>query len=274
MSEAAGATIRPADVAIGAGLLAGTANVIMQLARPGVGYGVVESRVDSGNLFKHPVKRTRTTLSYLAVTLLGTDEERRRYARAVTRSHARVRSTETSPVSYNAFDPELQLWVAACLYRGFQDTFSLFGSPVEAADWERLYRELAVFGETLQVPAHRWPADTEAFERYWKESLDQVEIDDTVRAYLTDLILLKPFAPPVQLLFRDLNRFVTTGFLTARFREEMRLSWDEARQRRFDRLMRLVRLLVRAAPPRLRAFPFNLVMVDLRWRIRTGRALV
>ena len=33
----------------------GAANVIMQLANPGVGYGVsMESKVDSGNLHKHP----------------------------------------------------------------------------------------------------------------------------------------------------------------------------------------------------------------------------
>ena len=94
---------------VGAGLMGGTANIIMQLARPGVGYGVVESTVDSGRLFLHPVKRTRTTLTYLAVAAIGTDEERRLYRRAVDRSHAKVRSTEASPVPYNAFDQELQL---------------------------------------------------------------------------------------------------------------------------------------------------------------------
>ena len=35
---------------LGAAALAGPANVIMQLAMPAVGYGVYESRVDSGNL--------------------------------------------------------------------------------------------------------------------------------------------------------------------------------------------------------------------------------
>src|SRR6476660_6999398 len=36
---------------------AGAANVIMQLSWPEVGHGVVESKVDSGNLLKHPWKR-------------------------------------------------------------------------------------------------------------------------------------------------------------------------------------------------------------------------
>ena len=39
---------------------AGPANVIMQLSWPPVGHGVVESKVDSGNLLKHPWKRART----------------------------------------------------------------------------------------------------------------------------------------------------------------------------------------------------------------------
>ena len=52
---------------------AGAANVIMQLSSPGVGYGVVESKVDSGNLLKHPWKRARTTFQYLAVAILGTE---------------------------------------------------------------------------------------------------------------------------------------------------------------------------------------------------------
>ena len=52
------------------------ANVIMQLSLPGVGYGVLESPVDSGNVFKHPVKRARTTGTYLAAAIIGTDADR------------------------------------------------------------------------------------------------------------------------------------------------------------------------------------------------------
>ena len=60
----------------GAAILGAAANVIMQLAVPGVGYGVLESPVDCGKLTLHPVKRTRTTLTYLAVALLGSPDER------------------------------------------------------------------------------------------------------------------------------------------------------------------------------------------------------
>lgn len=94
------------DGLMGVALLAGPANVIMQLANPGVGYGVVESRVDSGRTDLHPVKRARTTFTYLAVATRGTEAQKAAFRRAVNKAHAQVYSTEDSPVQYNAFDKE------------------------------------------------------------------------------------------------------------------------------------------------------------------------
>src|ERR1700756_2971731 len=108
---------RLADLLNPAAVLLPAANVIMQLSAPPVGYGVLESPVDSGNVYKHPYKRARTTGTYLAAATVGTDKDREAIRQAVDAAHARVRSTPESPVPYNAFDPALQLWVAACLYR-------------------------------------------------------------------------------------------------------------------------------------------------------------
>ena len=63
---------RVADLLNPAAVLLPAANVIMQLSLPGVGYGVLESPVDSGNVYKHPFKRARTTGTYLAVATIGT----------------------------------------------------------------------------------------------------------------------------------------------------------------------------------------------------------
>lgn len=264
----------PAECLTGPGLLAGAANVIMQLSWPEVGYGVVESRVDSGRLFLHPVKRTRTTLSYLAVAIRGDEETRRAFRQGVDTAHAQVRSTPASPVAYRAFDPELQLWVAACLYKGLEDVRVAFGGRLGPEEAERLYRESAVLGTTLQVPASAWPADRAAFERYWRHGLERVSIDDTVREHLTDVMLLRFLPRLVSVPFGPLNRFVTTGFLPPEFRAQMRLSWDERRQRRFERLTSAIGAVVRRLPRTLREFPYNVLLHDVRRRIRTGRPLV
>ena len=258
------------NAVVGAGLLAGSANVIMQLSRAPVGYGVLESKVDSGNLFRHPAKRTRTTLTYLAVATMGTDAERAAYRQGVNRSHAQVHSTDSSPVAYNAFDTDLQLWVAACLYKGFEDVYLAFvgGEPAE------FYRDAAKLGTTLQVHPEMWPADREAFEEYWAAGLADVGVDDAVRGYLTDLVDLRFLPPVLATLGRPFHRFVTTGFLPQRFRDEMRLPWTTADQRRFDTLLAGLGRVVRVLPAPVRRFPFNLCLWDLRRRLRTGRPLV
>ena len=103
---------RVVDLLNPASMLLPAANVIMQLSAPGVGYGVLESPVDRGNVYKHPFKRARTTGTYLAAATMGTAADRTLIRKAVNGAHAQVRSTASSPVSYHAFDPALQHDVA------------------------------------------------------------------------------------------------------------------------------------------------------------------
>lgn len=170
----------------------------MQLARPEVGYGVVESKVDSAQIMRHPVRRWRTTLTYLSVALLGTPREREVYRRVVDRSYAQVRSTPQSPVSYSAFDPQLQLRVAACLYRGISDVYALLRGPADDRTADAIYRESSRFGTTLQMPGEMWPRDRAAFDRYWDTALAKIRIDRPVHAYLHELIMLGISAPAAQ----------------------------------------------------------------------------
>src|ERR1700722_10065964 len=148
--------VRFDDGLMGMALLLGPANVIMQLGRPGVGYGVMESRVESGRVDLHPIKRARTTFTYLAVAMAGSDAQKAAFRRAVNRAHAQVYSTPDSPVQYNAFDPDLQLWVAACLYKGGVDFYRMFIGEMDDRDADRHYREGMALATTLQVPEEMW----------------------------------------------------------------------------------------------------------------------
>jgi uncharacterized protein (DUF2236 family) len=263
---------------MGAALLAGPANVIMQLARPGVGYGVLESRVDSGRADLHPVKRARTTFTYLAVATAGSDAQKEAFRRAVNRAHAQVYSTPESPVQYNAFDVDLQLWVGACLYKGGVDIYRIFIGELDGEDADRHYREGMSLATTLQVPPEIWPPDRAAFDRYWQESLAKVHIDDAVRDYLYPIAAGRmrgvALPGPLQRLSDNFALLITTGFLPQRFRDEMRLPWDATKQRRFDRLMAVLRTVNRLLPRFIRRFPFNVLLWDVDRRIKTGRPLV
>ncbi|MDT5409682.1 MAG: hypothetical protein QOG14_1902 [Mycobacterium sp.] len=266
------------DGLMGVALLAGPANVIMQLARPGVGYGVLESRVESGRVDRHPIKRARTTFTYLAVATNGSDAQKAAFRKAVNGAHAQVYSTDESPVKYNAFDKDLQMWVAACLYKGAVDVYRTFIGEMDDETADRHYAEGMSLGTTLQVPAAMWPADRAAFDRYWQESLDVVHIDDTVREYLFPIAASRvrgvKLPGPLQRWSDGSALLITTGFLPQRFRDEMRLPWDAKRQRRFDRLMAVLRTVNHLMPRFVRQFPFNVLLKDLDRRIRTGRPLV
>ena len=266
------------DTLMGIALLLGPANVIMQLARPGVGYGVMESRVESGRIDLHPVKRARTTFTYLAVAMAGTDTQKAAFRRAVNRAHAQVYSTADSPVQYNAFDPDLQLWVAACLYKGGVDFYRMSIGEMDDRDADRHYQEAVVLASTLQVPPEMWPADRAAFDRYWNEQLEKVHIDDAVRNYLYPIAVGRIQALRLPDFVRrqpeKLGLLLTAGFLPQRFRDEMRFSWDTAAQRRFDRLIAVLRTVNNAMPRFVRRFPFNLLLRDLDRRIKAGRPLV
>ena len=268
------------DVIDGAVLLAGTANLVMQLARPAVGYGVLESKVESGQAMRHPFRRLRTTVTYMSVALMGTDEERAYYRREVNRAHALVRSAAGSPVRYSAFDPRLQLWVAACLYRGGMDVRTRLHGPVGETTADAIYRHCRRLGTTLQVPEHMWPADRAAFEEYWAAALADLRIDTPVRDYLDRLIMLDWLPRPFGTAFGPLNRFLTTGFLPAPFREQMQLPWTERDQRQFDLLIQLIASVNRLLPAPVSRFPFNASLQELRLRMfrdrleELGRTLV
>lgn len=252
-----------------------TSNVIMQLALKPVGYGVAESVVDSGNVLMHPVKRLRTTLSYLAVAVLGTEKEKELYRLEVDASHRYVHSVPGADVKYNAFDPELQLWVAACLYQGFALSYELLRGPLDENSADAIYAEAVTLGSTLQVRPDQWPVDREAFDKYWTVGLENTEIDDFTRAHLWQLVNLE-MLPRWQRLrpLVSLSTFFTAGFLPPELRVQMRMDWTDRDQSRFERLFRLLGPVSRIQPRFVREFPLNLLMWDLRRRIRRGKPLI
>lgn len=271
-------TAKPFDIADQmagpAGMLGAAANVVLQLGSPGVGYGVVESRVDSGNVLLHPWKRLRTTITYLVVALFGSDADRERYRQAVNKVHARVRSTPESPVAYNAFDPALQLWVAACLYVGFRDARVLFLGPMDERTADDLYEYCHRLGTSLQVSRDAWPADRAAFEEYWQAGLDRVRYDDPVREHLMKVVELRMVPRWMQRGNARVNTFFTTGMLPPQVRSAMSLPWTVRDQRRFDRWVAAFRTITRLTPRWLRNLPIKLQLAEVRLRMRRGWTLV
>ncbi|WP_241384392.1 oxygenase MpaB family protein [Rhodococcus sp. CH91] len=237
-------------------LLSSPRRFLTEIALPPVGHGVVEH----SRALIDPVTRFRNTSAYIFLLAFGDDEERRRVVRFVNRAHAPVRSS-----GYNAFDPKLQLWIAAVMFHGGRDIYERFFGPLERADAERLYREFALYGTSLQVPADMWPADLDAFEAYWDGVVADLVVDDTVRTYARAL-LSGGDLPFVVRPAMAINRFFTLGMLDPRVREAYGFSWTPGQQRRFDRVMKVAAPLYRALPQGVRHLPGRLVLRDARRR--------
>lgn len=272
-----------ADRLYGLGLAAGGANVVMQLARLPVGHGVAKSTVDSGRVDKHPIKRLRTTTAYLVIAALGTRDERLALRKEINRVHAQVRSEPDDPVAYDAFDPELQLWVAACLYKGYEDVIEIVeGAPPHRAVVDAvLYPHARRFGTTLQVPAELWPEDRDAFEEYWRDGVASIEMDDITRRYLTGIVdqraLLAPLGPigrPLTPVLARIGRFTTLGFLPPEFRAELGMDLTDRQLRAHRRVFRTLGWVQQRLPRPLRQFPFNAYLWDTRRRLRAGTPVV
>lgn len=254
------------------GLALAASNVIMQLSRRPVGRGVVESTVESGSLVAHPLKRTRTTLTYIVIALYGTDAERAVMRREVARQHRAVRSD--GPVAYDAGDPALQLWVAACLYRGLEDSMTFLYGPQDPDVLDRCYRHAARFATTLAVPPSAWPPTRDDFAAYFAREVARIEIDDETRRYLLDLASLSFLPAWVGALAGSWYATLTLGFLPDAFRRALRVEWTTSDERVFRRLCRTMARLNGWMPAPVRSLPWTLVLRGARRRIATGRSIV
>ena len=243
----------------GALLAGGARAILLQIAHPAVGRGVAEH----SDFAARPLDRLRTTLTYVYCVTFGTVEEIEAVAAAVTAAHRRV-----TGAGYRATDPELQLWVAATLYDTALLVYEELFGPLDEALADEVYRQYAVLGTALQVPAGLWPADRAAFEAYWQRMIDTLEVTDDARRVAGDLLSAQR-APLLLKAAMPANRFLTTAWLPERIREQYGLRWGGARQRLYDAAIKVSGPVYRLLPVPLREAPKTYYLHDMRKRLAT-----
>jgi uncharacterized protein (DUF2236 family) len=238
--------------------------VMYQLALWGVGKGVAEH----SDTLQRPLDRLRTTLSYVYVMGLGTEEEKAAIARMVNRAHRPVKGD-----GYTAFDPELQLWVAVTLSAVGQDMYERIFGRLDDVTRESLYRESWVYGTILQVAPEMWPPTYADFEAYWERMEGEFRSDDQIRHYARSLLSSRAQKWYVRPMISTIS-LLTRGNLSPRARESLGLPWTERDQKRYDRLWSVVRTVYPWVPRWVRKLPAQIAMRDIRWRMRTGRRVI
>lgn len=264
------------DLSSGLWMWLAGANVIMQLANPAVGYGVLESRVESGRADTHPVKRARTTALYLAVATIGNDDDKEFIHREVKRIHDEVFSTSDSPVRYSGNSRQLQLWVALCLIRFFVDQYELLYRELNAAEREHVLALAKPLATVLNVPDADWPATWAEYEERFAEGMVSSGIDAPVRRMLDELCAFEIFngkflgaGDMVQRAVGPTHHSFTRFGVPAETREHMHWEITPADLRRKRRINTVARAADKVVPMPLKK-AYTIALWDMRIRRRLG----
>jgi uncharacterized protein (DUF2236 family) len=242
------ATIR--DIAGEAILLAaGGRAILLQIADPSVARGVAEH----SDFASRPLDRLEGTLGYIYAVVFGSPADAARARRIVGRAHAPPAADGSAP-AYSAYDPDLQLWVAATIYDSAIRMAELAYGPLPEEAADRVYRGYAVLGTALQVPEGRWPADRAAFRAYWDERIAALEPTADARRVARALLGGRAWPRALRPVMRVVA-LVTAGLLPPRIRTGSGMRWDARLQRRFDRVMRVLLAVNRVLPQAVRDAP-------------------
>ncbi|WP_243696143.1 oxygenase MpaB family protein [Labedella phragmitis] len=231
---------------------AGGRAILLQLADPAVAAGVARH----SDFVAAPLRRLTGTLDYVYLVVFGTAAERAAARRHVERAHTPVRSEPGESPDYAADDARLQLWVAATLYDSAMTMHDLVLRPLDPGAAERVYREYAVLGTALGMPAELWPATTTDFRSWWDERIATLVVSEEARGVARDLLHPRPPGAPLWLrAVMPLARLITTGLLDERIRRQFGLPWSPWRQRILDAVLGSTRIVWPIIPAGLRHAP-------------------
>src|SRR5690348_10810449 len=181
-------------------LLGGGSAVLLQVAHPLVGVGVVEHSDYERDLWS----RLLGTLRALYLITYGTTEEADRAGEIVQAVHARVHGETTSALGafpagtrYSASDPELMLWVHATLVYSSLGIYHRYVHRLTGAEQESYYREMALVARIFGTPADVIPPTLGDFRAYLRDRFQSPEIQVTEPARrVADVVLRAPLQLP------------------------------------------------------------------------------
>ncbi|WP_240720970.1 oxygenase MpaB family protein [Pseudarthrobacter sp. NamE2] len=249
-------------------LLAGAGRaLLLQLADPAVGRGVHEHSTYAGRT----INRLMGTLTYVYAVVYGTEEQVKAVRRKVNRAHVPVRrgDNDTTP-GYNAYDPQLQLWVVATLYDTAVTIIEKIYGPLDDESADAMYRDYARIGTVLQLPPGLWPEDRAAFRRYWDGRIATLRAEDEGVLVGRGLLYPKHTALWYRVIIPP-ARFLTAGFLPEQLRKDFGLPWNERRQRRFDRTLRVLAVVYPKLPRAIRHWFKDYCLSELDKELRENR---
>jgi uncharacterized protein (DUF2236 family) len=233
--------------------LSGPRALLMQAAHP----------VAFAGFFAHtgaldePYERLARTAAVMDTIGFGSRAAADRATRRVRAMHRRVRGVTPDGRAYAADDPELLLWILACLVDSALVVYQKYVRSLSRDERDAYWRDYRVIGGLFGLRDAEMPATIEGFDAYMAGMLGggELQVVPEARALAVQIVL----RPPVPLAARpllELANQITVGLLPQRIRRQYGLRWDPARDLALHGGAEYVkRVVVPLLPARLRLVP-------------------
>jgi len=243
-------------------LFGGARALLMQAAHPLVLAGARQT----GFYERDPWKRLERTLQLTYKITFGTREEALEAARRINQVHEHVRGIdEVTGLPYDARDPDLLLWVHACLVDSQLLFERLTVGKLDEAERERYHREQMTGAELLGLERSRIPPAVADLHRYVEHVVASGTLrvtPDTLR--VADLIRHPPRDVPWRPVLRLVSRWAFAT-LPGPLRTQYGVRWNAAKQLPLRTSLAALKLIRPMLPSQIREiFPARVASARTR----------
>ena len=249
-------------------LFGGARAVLMQAAHPLVIAGARES----GFYERNPWRRLQRTLILTYTITFGTKAEADAAAERINDVHTRIKGVDpVTGLAYDALDPDLLLYVHACLVDSALLFERLTVGKLDDAGRQRFHEEQMLAAEMVRVPRESIPPTVRELRGYLREversgALRATESAERVAALFRD--------PPKEAEWRPVLRGVSRlafGTLPEPVRKLYGIELTPARRAAMRATFPAIRAMRPLLPPKLRYIaPYQEWLVRRRGRATTG----
>ena len=230
-------------------LFGGARAVLMQAAHP----LVIAGARDTGFYERNPWKRLQRTLILTYTITFGTKAEAHAAADKINEVHARIKGVdEVTGLPYDALDPELLLWVHACLVDSALLFERLTVGKLDAAGRQRFHEEQMLAAEMVKIPRAIIPSTVPALRAY----IDEIVTGGVLRVTDSARKVAELFEePPADAEWRPVLKGVSRlafGVLPSPVRDMYGVRLTPARRRAMRATFAATRALRPLLPPKYR----------------------
>ena len=236
-------------------LIAWLRAMLLQFAHPLIAAGVTEHSTFRGSTAAAFTRLRQTVGAMLSLTF-GTDAERQASLDVIRAIHRRVNCTLTTGCGcipagtrYSAEDPALLTWVHATLVESMVLVYEQLVEALTADERDRYCDDAAEVAVALGASPAYVPRSWAAVQAYLESRYISGEISVGREARMLAAALVSASGGPLaRRLASPSMSVLATGLLPPQARMQYGLAWNRRHERRFLRMIALLRLMRRVLP--------------------------